>query len=355
MNFITENLTYEVLFKPIELQNCMSDEVNRLCIITGYIDVNRIKTHILEIKDGIDDKKYYSGVKVDIIVGMIKGSAINERKIKRLKECIEDLNAQKGMPKVSCSFIYSGKEVHSKVYIWCKNAKPILAYCGSLNYTMNAFEKRRESVAICDSKEAYQYFKKLKKESIDINDNMLLNYLNINETEQIVEEVECEKELCWEDYNDKDPIDILYLTLLKSDGTDVGRSSGVNWGHRGNGTKRNLNEAYIPYHSNNRKRSRGFFPDQKEEGKKNLPLFRVILEHGEDCYMRLCQADFKGIQTAESNALLGKWIRKEIGVESGVYIEKRMLDEANKTYARFEKYADGIYRLSLVGESDFDE
>ena len=70
--------------------------------------------------------------------------------------------------------------------------------------------------------------------------------------------------------------------------------------------------------------------------------------------MRLCQANIKGIQSADSNAILGLWIRKEIGVESGVFVTREMLIASNKMIARFEKYVKGesfIYRLKLIPDT----
>ena len=66
------------------------------------------------------------------------------------------------------------------------------------------------------------------------------------------------------------------VSLLKSAraGNDVGYGSGINWGIRPNGTKRNPNQAYIPYNKADRKN--GFFPDKRKKGEKNCPIFKVV-------------------------------------------------------------------------------
>lgn len=50
--------------------------------------------------------------------------------------------------------------------------------------------------------------------------------------------------LYWEHYQNLEPLDKIEVSLLKADGSDTGYGSGVNWGIRKNGYKRNRNQAY---------------------------------------------------------------------------------------------------------------
>lgn len=344
--FYVENLEDPVLIAPA----FGSENNNKLLIITGYISVDRIKTHILRLKDEIDNSGKHVQISIDVIIGMRSGLSVKKRD--QIVKCIHDLNDQRSMPKINCFVVETGKEVHSKIYIWCNKTTPSLAFCGSVNYTIEAFEKRRESISSCDAELAYQYYKRLRKDCTEISKISLSNLPE----ESTPNNGDSENDSIdkWEDYDIALPVAILDLSLLKSDGTDVGHGSGINWGHRKNGTKRDLNQAYIAYPAKKRKISKGFFPDELGEGKKNYPLFKVLLEHGDSCYMRLCQANIKGIQSADSNAILGLWIRKEIGVESGVFVTREMLIASNKMIARFEKYVKGesfIYRLKLIPDT----
>ena len=240
---LEDTILIEPLFSPSTVQN------NRLVIITGYINVDRIKKHVLRLKDEMEKRSLHFRMTIDIIIGMRTG--LKNKKRDDIIKCIRGLNEQKGMPKISCFVIEEGKEVHSKVYIWCANRKPNLAYCGSVNYTTDAFEKRRESIASCEPNLAYEYYKMLKRQSKEISAAPLS--LSIEEKSNNVEDVDEDTEELWENYNDIAPIETLELSLLKADGSDVGHGSGVNWGHRQNGTKRNLNQAYIPYPAKARK------------------------------------------------------------------------------------------------------
>ena len=57
-----------------------------------------------------------------------------------------------------------------------------------MNYTMNAFYKRRESVSMCNSLEAYCYYKNLLPDTIDCFDPSVSEKLKnvINNTAEIL-------------------------------------------------------------------------------------------------------------------------------------------------------------------------
>lgn len=63
--------------------------------------------------------------------------------------------------------------------------------------------------------------------------------------------------------------------------------------------------------------------------------------------MRLAQQGDKALHTAESNAILGEWLRKRLRVNSGEFISKEMLESYGKTYVTFRKYKDGTYLLDF--------
>ena len=333
-------------------------ECKELQIITGFTDCERIATHMITLGDGIKEKIYSKDLKVQIIVGMSK-SSISLKKHNNICRLIEQLNSTRNMPKVECYYISEGKEVHSKMYIWSKDyvnpltnktedkLLPYIAFCGSLNYTMNAFYKRRESVVLCNPLLANKYFDDLLADSVNCFDKEALNRLknntvNGNQPIEIDENDESE----YDDYDKKQtPIDTLQVSLLTADGTKTGHGSGVNWGIRPNRTKRDLDQAYIPYNVADRKE--GFFPDRLHPDDKNCPIFRVITKDYGTFHMRMAQANNKGLHSAESNAILGKWLRKRLQIPSGEFITKKMLEDYGKTYVTFRKYSDGTYLLDF--------
>ena len=132
---------------------------------------------------------------------------------------------------------------------------------------------------------------------------------------------------------------------MRADGSDTGYGSGINWGIRKNGTKRDQNQAYIPY--NHKDKKAGFFPDREHPDDENCPMFKVITKDFGSFHMRMAQQGNKALHSVESNAILGEWIRKRIGAPAGGYVTKQMLELYGKTYVTFRKYDDGTYLLDF--------
>lgn len=346
--FITSDFDEPVLYTPARtefLHPCSS-----LKIITAFTDCDRISTHMIKLSEGMKNSRLIKGLSVEILLGMTK-SSLSPKKHEDICRLIRILNESKGMPKISCRYICSGPEVHSKVYIWsCSDEKanktPYLAFCGSLNYTMNAFYKRRESVSMCDAFKAYTYYEGLLPDTIDCFDTEVsekLKNVTNNTAENFVEPDNSEKDYLA--YNNESPIDTLNVSLLRADGTDTGYGSGINWGIRQNGTKRNPNQAYIPYNHNDKKA--GFFPDRVNPDDESCPMFKVITKDFGSFHMRMAQQGNKALHSVESNAILGEWIRRRIGAPLGGYVTKQMLELYGKTYVTFRKYTDGTYLLDF--------
>lgn len=346
--FVTSDFDEPVLYTPARidfLRPCSS-----LKIITAFTDCDRISTHMIKLAEGMKNNRLIKGLSVEIILGMTK-SSLSPKKHEDICRMIRFLNSSKGMPKISCRYICQGAEVHSKIYIWSYmderiGAVPYLAFCGSLNYTMNAFYKRRESVSMCNPLEAWKYYQELLPDTIECFDSTvfekLKNIIN-NTSDSYVEPDNSEKDYLV--YDKENPVDILNVSLLRADGSDTGYGSGINWGIRKNGTKRDKNQAYIPYNHNDKKV--GFFPDRKNPDDENCPMFKVITKDFGSFHMRMAQQGNKALHSVESNAILGEWIRKKIDAPDGGYITKQMLELYGKTYVTFRKYEDGTYLLDF--------
>lgn len=346
--FITSGFDEPVLYAPARVEGIRP--CNSLKIITAFTDCDRISTHMIKLQEGMKNNRFIKDLKVDIILGMTK-SSLSQKKHEDICRLIGFINESRGMPKLTCRYICDGPEVHSKVYIWGSpdetvSELPFRAFCGSLNYTTNAFYKRRESVAMCDPISAYRYYMELLPDTIDCFDPLVSERLkNIaNNTGPVAEEPDnSEKDYLW--YDSITPIDVLRVSLLRADGTDTGYGSGINWGIRPNGTKRNPNQAYIPYNAKDKKD--GFFPDRINPDDENCPMFKVITKDFGSFHMRMAQAGNKALHSVESNAILGEWIRRRIGAPLGGYVTKQMLELYGKTYVTFRKYEDGVYLLDF--------
>lgn len=335
-------LEEKILFEPAlkEGLGC-----SYLRIVTGYTDVGRISKHLIDLKDGIEAGKYEK-VQIELILGMAKSNGLSRRKHEQLVQLLNYSNSSKGMPKIKCYYVVEGVPVHSKIYIWSKGNNNIIAFCGSANYSMNAFGSRsrqREYMEKCDSKEALSYYRKIKKDSIDcFDEEAVVANISFASGESIkfskIEDRLNLENLSYEYFIDKVPVDEMKISLLKSKrhGNDVGYGSGVNWGIRKNGTKRDPNQAYIPYNKDDKKK--GFFPDERIENTKSCPIFKVVTKEKGAFYMRVAQAGEKGIHSAQNNAIIGEFLRERLGVPSGTFITKAMLENYGRTTVTFKKY-----------------
>ena len=346
--FISCGFDEPILYAPARVNNLCP--CSKLKIVTAFTDCDRISTHMIKLAEGMKNNSFVKGLKVEIILGMTKTN-LSPKKHEDICRLIGFLNDSKDMPEISCRYICNGAEVHSKLYLWeSKDEKsdkmiPYRAYCGSLNYTMNAFYKRREIVTLCDTMKAWQYYRDLLLDTIDCFDSGIAERLKNTVNNVAAEEEPDDSETEYQRYNRTTPVGTIKISLLKADGSDTGHGSGINWGIRPNGTPRDRDQAYIPYNSADRKE--GFFPDRLSLADENCPMFKVITKDFGSFHMRMAQQGNKALHSVESNAILGKWIRKEIGVPPGTFITKQMLENYGKTYVVFRKYADGTYLLDF--------
>jgi len=336
--FITSDFDEPVLYNPAKVEN----GCNSLKIISGFTDAERIATHMIGLCDGIQEGKFVKGIQIEMILGM--NSAISTKKHQDLCRTLRYMTYAKNMPTFKLNYVYTGKPVHSKVYIWSRGEQPTIAFCGSLNYSLNAFRNQRESVSSCDAQEALKYYDTLLPDTKSCFDEDVYTYLASlrKDKPEVTEEDLYPVDYTF--YDGKKPIGTIEISLLQRNGS-VGYGSGVNWGIRPNGTKRNRDQAYIPY--NVADRISGFFPDRIHEEDKNCPIFRVITSDYGVFHMRMAQQGNKAIHVAESNAILGEWLRKRLDIPSGEFITKEMLDKYGKTSVRFRKYEDGTYLLDF--------
>ena len=345
---LTSGFDEPVLYAPARIENRFP--CDSLKIVTAFTDCERISTHMISLAEGMKNGRFMPELNVDIILGMTK-SSVSLKKHEDICRLLTFLNNSRQMPRISCRYISKGSEVHSKLYIWNypdgrNNETPLIAYCGSLNYTMNAFYKRREMVSICDSKAALKYYEELLNDSVDCFDSAAYEKLKsvVNNRPGEMEEPD-NSESEYIKYDQMQPIDTLEISLLRADGSGTGYGSGINWGIRRNGTRRNKNQAYIPYNARDKKE--GFFPDRDDPEDENCPMFKVITKDFGSFHMRMAQQGNKALESVESNAILGEWIRKRIDAPPEGFVTKEMLDLYGRTYVVFRKYEDGIYLLDF--------
>ena len=354
--FLTDNLEKPVLYDPALSQGECCDTLN---IVTGFTDCDMISQHLIQLHDGQGREGLYAKkIRINIILGMYKGAGLTKRKHRNIMQTLNRINAiSPSSIQTTCRDIYKNAEVHSKVYTWLRNSTPVFGLSGSANYTISAFRVRRETLSDCSPLDSSAYYNFLLDDTVDCFDPHVRDLIRLSDRNVPDEEISPDniENLTYETLIKRTPIDALEVSWLGTNGK-VGMSSGPNWGFRGsegyidqNGVyvryNRDRNQAYIPY--NVRQHKEGFFPDRKNPDDKNCPLFKAVTKDDGIFYMRMAQDNNKALHTAESNAILGKWVRKRLNVPEGSPVTLEDFKRYGKTTVTFYKYADDVFIMDF--------
>lgn len=355
---LTGNLERPVLYDPARTDG---DDCNRLKIVTGFTDCDMIAQHLIQLHSEQGRSGIHCGkINIDIIVGMYRNANLTKQKHAKIMRTLKWINKiDPDHIETSCKYVYRNQQVHSKVYAWLRNDEPVRGFAGSANYTINAFRVNRESLADCSGREASAYYDSLLCDAIDCFDENLQNVLILPDATAYDFESEVSPDnlenLTYEGLMRRTPLDTLRVSWLGDNG-HVGRSSGPNWGFREkesyidkNGkpalNRRDHNQAYIPYNKRNQKP--GFFPDRVHPDDKNCPLFKAVTKDSGTFYMRMAQANNKALQTAESNAKLGKWLRERLGLADGAMVTDEDFERYGNSEVTFYKFADDVFVMDF--------
>lgn len=307
---INTELSKKILIDPI------SNGAQKLFIVSGYATHTMASWHIKQIKES-----FSSPVEITLLVGMCSFDGISKEAHAGFKELSSDPKNR-----FNSQYVYQGAPVHSKIYIWLKNDVPFLAFSGSANYTQAGFSvSRREYVVDCDPESAYQYFIDAERDSIYCNNIEVEDFIPIHSSHPILDtEGSSSEKLRGSN------IESVSLSLLTRSG-DVGYGSGINWGHRRDGSKREPNQAYI--HLPARISRTGFFPLKGQH-------FSVLTDDNKHLILRVEQANDKAITTPLSNSQLGEYLRNRLGLANGCFVKKEDLERYGRTNITFYKLDD---------------
>jgi len=151
--------------------------------------------------------------------------------------------------------------------------------------------------------------------------------------------------------NQEEKYEQLCLRLYTIDRTTkekvVKERSGLNqW--NANGRKRNVNEVYISYPSEDRQRSRGFFPPRDEN-------FELILPDGKSIQAKVCQDDGKAIMS-NPNSDLGEWLLRDVfELPEGKVVTYEMLKIYGIDSVIFTKINDKKYKIDFTDIGTYEK
>lgn len=320
-----DNLYDEILIEPWK-----KEKVDELLIVSGYATA-AMSFHYLD-----DLRQEGKNIKISLIVGMALKDGMTLSNHNGLKNLVDD--EFKG--RFACSYVSNSPAVHSKVYTWCCNGKPVSAFTGSANFTQTAFRLRRqrETMTDCDPEMGAEYFHYLQSESV---------YCNHPDAEQFItvyrdslrrreyqrgtaEEAEYE-------VNDYTGLPSVGVSLLDIHG-NLPQRSGLNWGQRPE-YNREANQAYIRLTSDIYRSD--FFPPIAVH-------FTLLTDDGKILVCARAQQNGKAIETPHNNSLIGEYFRNRLGVANGEPVTTEDLIRYGRTDVTFHKVDDETYYMDFA-------
>ena len=312
-------MLYKNNFRDHVLLDPIREGADQLKIVSGYATHTMASWHITEIAS-----QFQTPIKIHLIVGMCQFDGISVSVHEGFKNLVAENRTNQST--LTCQYVTEGVPVHSKLYLWEKNRRPFRAYMGSANYTQTAFSpSRSELLQDCDADEAAAYYDEIEPRTTYCNHAEIEDKVILKPTHRVLSAEESPLISLR-----GSGITCVTLSLLtRSD--DVGFGSGINWGHRRNGTRREPNQAYI--HLPAEISRTGFFPLDKKH-------FSVLTDDSKQLILRVEQQNNKAITTPLNNSLIGEYFRRRIGVANGAFVTKQDLLNYGRTDVTFYKLDD---------------
>ncbi len=327
MSLITSDIYNKILMDPL------NEGANKLYIVSGFASSAMAFHHSEQVKQTIKNN-----INIELIIGMTVSEGIslsNHRAFKQL--ATQDLTSF-----FKCSYLYTGKQVHSKVYTWFNNDTPVIAYCGSANYSQQAFLfQQRESFVQCDPNNAKEYFGSLIDETIlcdhpDVEDSIIIYHDRAYTRRPVPPETITTTPNIPMSQPSQD-LPSVTVSFLANDGS-LPERSGLNWGQRPE-YRRNPNQAYIRLASDIYKSD--FFPPKTVH-------FTVLTDDSKVLICTRAQEQYgKAIETPHNNSLIGEYFRHRLGVPNGAFVTKEHLMQYGRHTVTFFKIDTETYYMDF--------
>lgn len=315
---LTDNIAQKIFFSPL------SQGVDTLLILSGYATPNMASWLIKNFQE----RNTYP-INICLITGMVSYDGLSIPIHEGFKE-LHGNSYPSAVNEFSCSYVYTNPPIHANLYIWLKENSPIYAFTGSADFVQNAFiSSRKEIMMRCEPNQAYDFFETVEANSIYCNHAEVEDHIILRPSHQILD-TENEAITTMEG----EGIISITLSLLTNRG-EVGKKSGLNWGQR---KGRNPNEAYIHLPASISRSE--FFPLNKQH-------FTVITDDGYTLLLRVEQQNNKAITTPLSNAQIGEYFRRRLGLKNGAFVTKDDLLNYGRTDVTFYKIDDEQYFMDF--------
>lgn len=320
---ITQDLVNKILIEPA------FNGGNRLCIVSGYATSAMAFNHLNQLSGKKMD------VKVELIIGMCSQDGLPQSDHLAFLQMVQSEFKENFL----CSYFYKSPPVHSKVYVWLNDTRPMCAFAGSANYTQKAFcGLQSEAMVECDPVSALNCFNNLIGDTIYCShpeaEAHIIIYKDYYKKRMVRHSESVEPPLTQISNYSELPKET--LSFLEKNG-DLPPRSGLNWGQRPE-HNRDPNQAYIKIPSKVYKSD--FFP-------KRGIHFTVLTDDKKTLICTRAQDKGKAIHTPHNNSLIGEYFRSRLGVASGQPISISDLTAYGRTDVDFYKIDDETYLMDF--------
>lgn len=330
-------LYYKDLDKTVLRMQHDTASSNNIIIVSGYVWYQTIKMLCEQCSD----------VHITVVYGMYGSERISQPLHLALMEVQRQYS--------NITILYSTIPVHSKIYTWNCDAKIEKALVGSANFSISGMMNDYKEILSDVEQDTYSTLK-------EYCDYVLSKAISCNDAEvkfQKVFKASGHSKLV-------QPLlakNVCRATLLDRNGI-VSKKSGLNWGLSNGHVSEG--DAYIRITSNYIKLFPSLFPPKKyvgmdnplSNGKKNRENDEVelIWDDGEKMIGLLEGQQTKTINglvypkqlsTSPSKSILGKYLRKRLGVDLNHTITKRDLLRYGRTSIDISLVGEGIYYLDF--------
>lgn len=312
----TRNLYERVLVPP-------SAKCNELVAVSGYVSGHMAKSHMFPPDsaeyDGLPD-----GIRFRLVYGMYPAAGIDPGDYKFL---IQTAQARRDfLPLINQRL----PPVHAKVYVWLAEDRPVLAFAGSANYSINAFfGKTVETVAEVDPGLALQFCEVILGDAKPLAEVKSPDFRS-----RVLGRVEAKDESAILEAR-LSGFEAVELPLYVVAQNRIHEKSGLNWGQR---PGREPNQAYIPIPASVTKT--GFFPPRQT-------YFTLLTDDGEVFECVIAQDNDKAIETPANNSVLGRYFRRRLNVPAGGFVSLADLDRYGRRTVRIHRIAEDKYFLDF--------
>lgn len=327
---ITEQLAEKILWEPLK------ESPDRLIIISSYATPVTLAWFIDNLL-----KHKSSQIMIELFLGMTAFEGITQDAHNGFLKLIKDSKEEylkKTIAKLQCSYFYQNA-LNGVIYIWVKNDIPIKAFHGSAEFTLSTFiDKNYQNLMMpIDPLEAFQFYEGCIDNSIYCNHSELEEQIKIIKSHWFFDH---EKNQLIDKSNNA--VAKCTLSLLQSGKNYIGATSSLNWGQRDG---RNPNQAYIPIHK--KARAKDFFPAHE--------YFFALTDDGYSLLLRVEQATNKAVTTPLSNAQLGEYFRRRLGLANGAFVTTEDLKRYGRTTVTFYKIDEEQYYMDFSPETAEEE